>query len=444
MSQEEHKQPNSEPLSPQAPPTPAAADRSRINSETTLDPVRRMEKPKQPFVKAQSIKLLRGTVNLLEGVIEKLETEPVREPATPVAPPITKLESSPVLDVTPATIEPEIVSSPSELPVSDTLPVMPEPTVSGTLPATPEDVISDTPPVMPEPPVSDTPAATPESSVSDTSAVMPELPVSDTSPVMPEPPVSDTSPIMPEPPVSDTSPVMPEPPASDPSTLGTQPVAQKPTKKPVAEPTKPRLIDRLLPTFDKVQAFWDATLARVRFFLPPAWNQKLSDWALTGAIAGIVVVVLITTAALLPETPAQEVKAPPNTIEAPPELKAPRAPQPIAVEPPPELELTPEQSIVAAVQHQVADITERYGNGLIQSVEANFLSSRLIVRVSDGWYTLKESQQNKLADEILRRSRELDFSKLEITDLKEMLLARSPVVGSNMVILKRQELATTL
>lgn len=397
MSQEQRKQPNSEGSSPQTPPTPAAAERSQIDSETNFDQVQRMEKPKQPFVKVQSIKLLRGTVSLLEGVIEKLETETLKEPRVPAAPKPTQPEPSPVLDVTPATPEPEIVSSPSEPPVSDTLPVVPESTVSDLQPATSEDVISDTPPVMPEPPISETP------------------------PVTPEPPVSDTS------------------------TVKSQPVAQKPAEQPIPEPTKPRLIDRLLPTYDKVQAFWDATLARVRSFLPAKWNQKLSDWALTGAIAGLVVVILITTAALLPETPTQEAKAPASTtIEAPPELKAPKAPQPVAVEPLPEPELTPEQSIVAAVQQQVADITERYGNGLIQSVEANFLSSRLIVRVSDGWYNLKESQQNKLADEILRRSRELDFSKLEITDLKGILLARSPVVGSNMVILKRQELATAL
>lgn len=420
MSQEQRKQPNSEGLSPQTPPTPAAAERSQINSETTLDQVQRMEKPKQPFVKAQSIKLLRGTVNLLEGVIQKLETETLRERPAPVAPPATKPEASPVLDVTPATPEPEIVSSPPELPVADTSPLVPEPTASDTLPATPEDVVSDTPPVMPEPPISETPPATPE------------------------PPISETSPATPEPSISETPPLTPEPTVSHPATVTSQPVVKKPAEQPIPEPTKPRLIDRLLPTYDKVQAFWDATLARVRSFLPAKWNQKLSDWALTGAIAGIVVIILVSTAALLPETPTQEVKAPANTIEAPPELKAPRAPQPVAVEPPPEPQLTPEQSIVAAVQQQVADITERYGNGLIQSVEANFLSSRLIVRVSDGWYNLKESQQNKLADEILHRSRELDFSKLEITDLKGMLLARSPVVGANMVILKRQELATAL
>jgi hypothetical protein len=179
-------------------------------------------------------------------------------------------------------------------------------------------------------------------------------------------------------------------------------------------------------------------------FLPSAWSNNLSDWALTGAIAGVVVVVLVTTAALLPDTPAQVAKAPPETIETPPELTAPQPPQPVEVAPSPQPELTPEQSLVASIQQQVAELSDRYGKGLIQSIEANFLASRLIVKVSDGWYTLEESQQDKLADDILRRSREMDFSKLEITDLEGTLLARNPVVGTNMVILKRQELAANL
>jgi hypothetical protein len=92
---------------------------------------------------------------------------------------------------------------------------------------------------------------------------------------------------------------------------------------------------------------------------------------------------------------------------------------------------------VAAIQNQVAEITQQYGSGLIQSVEANFLQSRLIVKVSNEWYELPESEQDALADEILSRSGQLDFRKLEMTDLDGELLARSPVVGPNMVILKR-------
>ena len=216
------------------------------------------------------------------------------------------------------------------------------------------------------------------------------------------------------------------------------------TVAPTPVETKPKLVDRILPSFGKVETFWDRVLAKIRLFLPSAWSEKLSDWMLTGAIALVVVLLLVTTAALLPETEAQVAKAPPNTIEAPPELKAPQAPQPVAVEPPPVPELTPEQSLIAGIQNQVAEITSKYGNGLIQSIEANFDDSRLVVKVGDGWYSLKESGQNKLADEVLSRANELDFSKLEIIDQKGSLIARNPVVGPNMVILKRQELAANL
>ncbi len=77
-------------------------------------------------------------------------------------------------------------------------------------------------------------------------------------------------------------------------------------------------------------------------------------------------------------------------------------------------------------------------NGLIQSVQANFRSSRLTIKVGEGWYGLSQPQQNTLANEMLQRAKELDFSKLEITDAEGTLLARSPVVGPEMIILRRQ------
>ncbi len=230
----------------------------------------------------------------------------------------------------------------------------------------------------------------------------------------------------------------------DATTIAEPMLQDSPMVTPIPAPAKPKLIDRILPSFGKVEAFWDAMLAKIRLLLPSTWSEKLSDWALTGAIASIIVLLLVTTAALLPKTETQVAKAPPNSIEAPPELKAPESPQPVEIEAPPAPELTPEQSLIVAIQNQVAEITDKYGNGLIQSIEANFEASRLLIKVNNGWYDLKESQQNKLADEIFRRSNDLDFSRLQITDAKGILLARSPVVGSNMVILKRQELSANL
>lgn len=244
----------------------------------------------------------------------------------------------------------------------------------------------------------------------------------------------------------EAEPVREIPPSTTPvTTVIPEPMLQdSPTDTPIPVATQPKLVDRILPSFGKVETFWDATLAKIRLFLPSAWSEKLSDWALTSAIALVIVLLLVTTAALLPETEAQVAKAPPNSIEAPPELKAPLPPQPVQDEPPPAPELTPEQSLIAAIQNQVAEITDKYGNGLIQSIDANFDASSLIVKVNNGWYELKESQQNKLADEIFSRSNDLDFRKLQVTDAQGTLLARSPVVGSNMVILKRQELAANL
>jgi hypothetical protein len=205
-----------------------------------------------------------------------------------------------------------------------------------------------------------------------------------------------------------------------------------------AEPTRQsKLVDWLYPSFETVEKVWDSILATIRSLLPKAWNQKLSDWGLTGAIAAFIVVIMVTTVALTPETPTQlakEVK--PEPIPAPAELAAPELAETSEPNSSP-LELTPEQRLITAIQDQVAEITQQYANGLIQSIQANFPRNRLIVTVSDGWYELDEQDQNQLASEIWHRSKDLELSKLEITNSDGTLLARSPVVGSGIVIWQR-------
>ncbi|MBF2021201.1 MAG: hypothetical protein IGR93_14105 [Hydrococcus sp. C42_A2020_068] len=208
-------------------------------------------------------------------------------------------------------------------------------------------------------------------------------------------------------------------------------------------------IDRILPSFSSLQTWWDGILAKIRSWLPAPLQEKLSDWGLTGILAGIVVAVLITSVLLLPQPSAEIGEVPPETtpeapsqtpevVKTPPELKAPGKPEPVEIIPPPEPELTPEQSLIAAIQEQVAAITSQYPEGLVRSVEANFLAGRLLVTVGDDWYQLNPGRQDKLANSILERSRKLDFRKLEIIDSQGTLLARNPVVGNKMVILKRE------
>lgn len=208
-------------------------------------------------------------------------------------------------------------------------------------------------------------------------------------------------------------------------------------------------------------------LRTIRLFLPSNLSTKLSDTALTGIIAGIAVILLWTTAAVFTGKPTEiatvppveKVPAPTPTITTPPELIAPEPQPPEEITPPPKveipptpepepiptptptptIELTPEQALIAAIENQVAEISDRIASGLIQSIQANFRTSNLTVKINDDWYTLKESQQNNLAAEILQRSQELDFTHLEILDSQDRLIARNPVVGTEMVIFKRIE-----
>ncbi|MBE9035975.1 hypothetical protein [aff. Roholtiella sp. LEGE 12411] len=213
--------------------------------------------------------------------------------------------------------------------------------------------------------------------------------------------------------------------------------------------------------FQQLQLKWGGLLRTIRLFLPSNLSTKLSDTSLTAIVAVVSVVIVWTTATVFTGKPVEvatvppveEVPAPTPTIITPPELAAPelQPPQPPEeITPPPEpepipsptptpiLELTPEQTLIAAIENQVAEISDRFASGLIKSIQANFRNSNLTLKISDDWYTLQESQQNKLAAEILQRSQELDFTHLEILDSQNRLIARNPVVGTEMVIFKRQ------
>ncbi|BAU65598.1 hypothetical protein STA3757_29870 [Stanieria sp. NIES-3757] len=101
------------------------------------------------------------------------------------------------------------------------------------------------------------------------------------------------------------------------------------------------------------------------------------------------------------------------------------------------LPLTPEQNLVAAISTKLSDISNQYFDDLVLSVEANFLQSNLLVKVSDHWYNLNQSEQDKFANEILQKSQQLDFKKLAIQDTSGKLIARTPVVGKQIIILQR-------
>lgn len=192
---------------------------------------------------------------------------------------------------------------------------------------------------------------------------------------------------------------------------------------------------------------WNRFLRQVRLFLPSNVSNNLSDAVLSGILAMLTVAVMWSSVSIFMQnqtevatvTPVEQVPAPiPEPIPTPEVIPEPEPiPTPEIIqepEPIPTLKLTPEETLIAAIKNQVAEISDRFASGLIQSIQANFRTSNLTVKINDDWYTLPESEQKQLAGEILQRSQELDFTHLEITDSQDKLIARNPVVGNEIII----------
>ena len=236
----------------------------------------------------------------------------------------------------------------------------------------------------------------------------------------------------------------------------------------------------------QLESRWSRLLLKTRAFIPSNLSTKLSDTALTGIIAGIAVVLVWTTTNIFTSKPTEVATLPPveevptptptPTISTLPEVIPPEpppaeeiTPEPEAQTPPPEPEaqtqppepepeptptptptpvipLTPEQILIASIEKQLAEISDgtrpadndAIASNIVKSIQANFRTSSLTVKINDDWYNLKESEQNQIASQILQRSQELDFSHLEIVDSQDKLIARNPVIGNEMIIFQRR------
>ncbi|MEG4445300.1 hypothetical protein QUB47_25050 [Microcoleus sp. AT9_B5] len=273
-----------------------------------------------------------------------------------------------------------------------------------------------------------------------------------------EPPLQPQKPIAPT--ASDSATATPPAVAAEVNSVPPK-VAVKVEKKPVSQRPEGSFLE-------KVAVLWKSIVRLVRSLLPPSANEKLSDPILNAALAAILIVAVGLTLNSFSAKPPDVAKVPlpaaqqspptfgdfvePGTPKSPeaiappapispkfksklPDLVAPEKPQPVELIPPPPL--TPEQSLIAAIQNQVTEIKNRLGGGLVESVQANFSSSILTVKVAEGWYKLSEIEQNQLATKMWNEAKSLDFSKLEIANVEGKLIARSPVVGSEMIILDR-------
>ena len=127
----------------------------------------------------------------------------------------------------------------------------------------------------------------------------------------------------------------------------------------------------------------------------------------------------------------------PQTQPIPPDLESPGREKNlklVAIEP--NLDFTPEQSLVAALGSKIAALTQKYPSELFDLVEVNLPQNSLTVNVTDDWYELDPARQAKLANEVLERSRRLSFAKLKLQDHRGTLVARNPVIGDRIIIVQ--------
>jgi hypothetical protein len=105
---------------------------------------------------------------------------------------------------------------------------------------------------------------------------------------------------------------------------------------------------------------------------------------------------------------------------------------------------TPEQSLIADLETQLSGITRSYSVGLIDAVEVNLPHQALTIHLGENWYGLLATQQDSIAQAIYRQAQDLGLERLSLQDPEGLVVARSPVVGSTVVVLQRRRPGTDL
>ncbi len=96
---------------------------------------------------------------------------------------------------------------------------------------------------------------------------------------------------------------------------------------------------------------------------------------------------------------------------------------------------SPEETLITAVRSQFSTLASQYPAGLISNLELDNERQLAIVTLGNLWSNLSGEQQQQVAQSLWQQSRAYQMAKLEVRSGNGNLLARSPVVGQDMVIL---------
>jgi hypothetical protein len=98
------------------------------------------------------------------------------------------------------------------------------------------------------------------------------------------------------------------------------------------------------------------------------------------------------------------------------------------------LPISPEETLITAVRSQFSTLASQYPAGLISNLELDNERQLAIVTLGNLWASLTSEQQQQVAQSLWQQAQVYQMAKVEMRSSNGNLLARSPVVGSDMVI----------
>ena len=131
----------------------------------------------------------------------------------------------------------------------------------------------------------------------------------------------------------------------------------------------------------------------------------------------------------------------PTVVAAQPIIPVPQPKVAAAIEPPVIVAkpvATTEPSIdLAEIQAKLSSAVADLGEGLVDSVKTANANRQLKVALGSGWDSLGGAEQQEVAQKLWGRSQKLDFKRMELFNGNNTLVARSPVVGTKVIMLQK-------
>jgi hypothetical protein len=173
--------------------------------------------------------------------------------------------------------------------------------------------------------------------------------------------------------------------------------------------------------------------------VPQSFPSALTAPGVTAVPTAGLTATTATATAAMATAPAAGAVAPPPVASAKPvapialTASQPVESKPAESKPVPVKKPTAKEKLLAKLQETLGDQGQ-----LIAAVQPNKAAGRLQVSLRPDWYQLDLAQQDQLAQTLFTKAQTLKFRSLELLDGKGEVLARSPVVGNEMVVLVRQ------